>query len=157
MRRRKGTMRVPRVLISAMLFALCGIRPAAGLVDLNTASPAELQTLPGVGPVLSRRIIEGRPYESIDELTRVKGIGVKTFGRLKDLITVEALFPTKGPPQEKGPAPGKADSQEASKVPVYRVDTYTQLTCFRCKNKFKVSSDLKTGWCPYCGSRLAVR
>ncbi len=43
-------------------------------------------------------------------------------------------------------------------VPTYRVGRPgMELTCYRCKNKFKVSGELKTGWCPYCGTRLAVR
>ena len=44
-------------------------------VDLNTASPEELQRLPGVGPVAARHIIEARPFASVEELTRVPGFG----------------------------------------------------------------------------------
>lgn len=53
-------------------------------VDVNTASAAELDTLPRVGPVLARRIIEGRPYGRVDELLEVKGIGPKTLERLRE-------------------------------------------------------------------------
>src|SRR5262249_26250690 len=49
-------------------FARVGAR-----VNVNTATAAELEALPGIGPVLARRIIEGRPYWSVDELERVKG------------------------------------------------------------------------------------
>lgn len=61
----------------------------ARLIDLNTATPAELETLPGVGPATAQRIIDGRPYSAIEDLLRVKGIGPATFEKLKDHITVQ--------------------------------------------------------------------
>ena len=57
-------------------------------VNINTATPAELDTLPGVGPATAQRIIDGRPYGAIEDLMRVKGIGQATFDKLKDHITV---------------------------------------------------------------------
>ena len=44
-------------------------------VDLNRASASELESMPGIGPELARRIIEGRPYDSVEDLQRVRGIG----------------------------------------------------------------------------------
>jgi DNA uptake protein ComE-like DNA-binding protein len=44
-------------------------------LDVNTASPAELQNIPGIGPVVAQRIIEARPFKSADDLQQVKGIG----------------------------------------------------------------------------------
>jgi len=44
-------------------------------LDVNTASLAELQNIPGIGPVVAQRIIEARPFKSADNLQRVKGIG----------------------------------------------------------------------------------
>jgi competence protein ComEA len=57
-------------------------------VDINTATLAELDTLPGVGPATAQRIIDGRPYGAIEDLMRVKGIGQATFDKLKERITV---------------------------------------------------------------------
>ena len=65
---------------------------ASGLVNINTASLVELQTLPGVGPVLAQNIIDFREssgrFTSVDELINVNRIGVATLERLRPLVTV---------------------------------------------------------------------
>lgn len=66
--------------------------PAPALVNLNTATSEQLQTLPGVGPVTAQRIVDYREsygaFQSTNELLEVSGIGQKTFEQLRDLITV---------------------------------------------------------------------
>lgn len=57
---------------------------AAEMVDINTASLAQLDTLTGIGPTYAQRIIDGRPYSSVDDLLRVKGIGPATLQKIKD-------------------------------------------------------------------------
>lgn len=63
-----------------------------GLVDLNTATLAELDTITGVGPVLAQRIIDHRTqigrFSNVDELLDVKGIGAKTLEKLRPQVTV---------------------------------------------------------------------
>ena len=44
--------------------------------------------LPGVGEVLAERIVEGRPYKSIDDLRRVPGVGDKVFAKLKESLQI---------------------------------------------------------------------
>jgi DNA uptake protein ComE-like DNA-binding protein len=58
-------------------------------LNINSATQAELEALPGVGPVTARRIIEGRPYRSVDEPDRVKGIGKKRLEEIRPLVTAE--------------------------------------------------------------------
>ncbi len=65
-----------------------GVRPASSPVDLNEASEEELEALPGIGPTLARRIIGGRPYRSVDDLTRVRGIGEARAEELRPLVIV---------------------------------------------------------------------
>lgn len=57
-------------------------------IDLNKAARDELMRLPGVGEVTALRIIEGRPYKSVDDLDRISGIGSKTLERIKPLLEV---------------------------------------------------------------------
>ena len=62
------------------------------LIDINTASQAELESLPGIGPTTAQKIIEYRdengPFVSIEDIINVSGIGPGTYERIKDLITV---------------------------------------------------------------------
>ncbi|MPM56111.1 hypothetical protein SDC9_102910 [bioreactor metagenome] len=60
-----------------------------GKININKAPSDVLEMLPGIGPALAKRIIEGRPYENIEALTRVSGIGEATFEKVKDLICSE--------------------------------------------------------------------
>ncbi|MDG4789269.1 helix-hairpin-helix domain-containing protein [Micromonospora sp. WMMD1102] len=69
-----------------------GVQPGAGKVNLNTATAAQLDALPGVGPVLAQRIVAHREehggFRSVGDLRQVTGIGDARYEDLKDLVTV---------------------------------------------------------------------
>lgn len=66
--------------------------PVGLLVNINTATLAELEGLPGIGPATAEKIIADRqsngPFNSIDEIMRVSGIGPAKLEQIRDLITV---------------------------------------------------------------------
>jgi len=90
------------------------------LVDLNSASAAELKELPGVGDATAKKIIAGRPYSSVSDLSKA-GVSSSTIGKITPLVTVgqgattRAPSPTASspnPPASKASAPA-APSAEA--------------------------------------------
>ena len=68
------------------------IKKKIEIINVNTAKKDELIFLPNVGPVTAERIIRFREdfgvFKSIDELTRVKGIGPKTLDKLRKYVTI---------------------------------------------------------------------
>jgi competence protein ComEA len=80
------------VLMLAVLPLVCsGISYAEckeGQIDINTATATQLQELHGIGPKKSQAIIDARPYASVSEFIKAKGIGPKTLENLKDKVCV---------------------------------------------------------------------
>jgi competence protein ComEA len=59
-----------------------------GSINVNTATSAELDTLPGVGPATAQKIIDNRPYNSVDELLSKKSVNSKVFSDIKDKVSI---------------------------------------------------------------------
>ncbi len=90
------------LLVSAMVLSVGAVAvaqdkapaPAQPAVNLNTASAAQLEELPGIGRATAERILEYRQksggFKKIEELMNVRGIGEKSFLKLKPLIVVTA-------------------------------------------------------------------
>lgn len=72
------------LLSAAVLLILPVLVLAVDKIDINSSSALELEELAGVGPVLAQRIIDARPFSSVDDLIRVKGIGEKTLQKIKN-------------------------------------------------------------------------
>lgn len=63
-----------------------------GQININTATATELELLPGIGPSIAKRIVDYRkdhPFQQRNHIMRVKGVGQKTFAKIKDFLTVE--------------------------------------------------------------------
>jgi competence protein ComEA len=83
-------------LVAVLILAAAGIvawrkfhDPATAVLNLNTATAVQLETLPGVGPETAHSIIKGRPYQTVEDVKNVKGIGEKTFEKMKPRIKVD--------------------------------------------------------------------
>jgi competence protein ComEA len=98
-----GALNLARRLVDGELVTVGAVGPGAGgppgiagargpLVDLNTATVSELDSLPGVGPVLAQRIVDHRtqhgPFVTVDQLREVDGIGDSRFNELRGRVTV---------------------------------------------------------------------
>lgn len=80
--------RVSGTTVPPQTLTLSPSRPA-DLVPINTATQGQLESLPGIGPVLAQRIIAARPYRSLQDLDRVPGLGAGKLAVLKERITFE--------------------------------------------------------------------
>jgi competence protein ComEA len=95
---------------------------AAAPVDLNTADQKALESLPGIGPALAKKIMEGRPFQSVEDLSRIKGLNKSKIDAIKDKVTVAAAKPVKPAPApaaakpEPTPAPAAAKPQPTPAV-----------------------------------------
>ncbi len=93
-------------MVMAIVLVLSGsIVFAQKLVDLNSASEKELESIKGVGPATAKKIVAGRPYKSVDELSK-SGLSAKQIEAIKPFVTVGAATaaPAKAAPEKAAPA-----------------------------------------------------
>ncbi len=67
-------------------------RPLAGQINVNAATPDELGLLPGIGSARAEAIVtrrQHRPFRRVEELRKIRGIGAKTYSRIRMYVTVE--------------------------------------------------------------------
>ena len=96
---------------------------STGKVNLNTADVAALEDLPGIGPATAKAIVEGRPWKSVDELDKIRGLGKARIAALKDLVTfgdraaptpaAKAAAEHRSPPADRGQDVRKFDQGHA--------------------------------------------
>jgi len=89
-------------------------KPPAHPVNLNTATSAELQLVPGIGPATADRILEMRKsygaFKSVDDLLAIKGIGAKRLDKMRKYLTVGKAAPAKNPATSTQAVPAKVKS-----------------------------------------------
>jgi len=82
------------------------VPPLRERLDINRATVEELQTLPGIGERLAKRVIERRSargsFHTVEDLLEVKGIGVKRLNRLRPFLTAGKESPNAGPARQSG-------------------------------------------------------
>lgn len=111
----------PLLIIGTLFFLFAIPAYADHRVDINAASAEELDTLPGIGPAIAGRIIEYRegpdgPFETIEEISNVQGIGdpgSKSYEGLKGHITVSGASATSQPSATSQSAPAASASSSA--------------------------------------------
>ena len=95
--------------------------PAGTKIDINSATQAELERLPGVGAATAKKIVAGRPYQSVSDLSKA-GVSKKTIDKITPLVSVGPAAPAaaKAPeapatPAEKPKTPPAAKSHDSAK------------------------------------------
>ena len=95
-----------------------GKEAPAGPVDLNTASEKDLEALPGVGPATAKKIVAGRPYASVSDLSKA-GVSASTISKISSMVTVSgsaaaASSSSAASKKASAPAGGATESAPAS-------------------------------------------
>ena len=89
--------------------------PAGTKIDINSATQAELEKLPGVGEATAKKIVAGRPYQSVSDLSKA-GVSKKTIDKITPMVSVGAATPAP-------PAAAKATQPETPAPPAAKPKT----------------------------------
>ncbi|HOO76487.1 MAG TPA: helix-hairpin-helix domain-containing protein [bacterium] len=123
-------------------------------VNINTATQAELESLPGIGKVKAERIIQYREKHSgfrrLEELMDVYGIGPKTFEALEPLCCLYDEIGT-GARAEAG-SPGSGQGPRSTEP----LPGSMEVKCWKCGKVFEVPRAAREGTCPYCSAKFKV-
>jgi hypothetical protein len=92
-------------------------------IDINSATEAELESLPGVGPATAKKIVAGRPYSSLSDLKRA-GVSQRTIDQLESSVTIQ---PTSQAPSAKSTSPKPSASAVAPEPGMVWVNTDTKV------------------------------
>ncbi len=102
-----------------ILLAFAGL--ASAVVDLNSATSAELDAVKGIGPAKAKAIIDFRekngPFKSVDDLDNVKGFGKKTVEKLRPELTVGGAPALAAPPAAPLAAPAPMAAPKTAPIP----------------------------------------
>jgi competence protein ComEA len=105
--------------VKAVSFAQKKTTEVAGaLIDINSADEKTLESLPGVGKATAKAIVAGRPYKSVDDLKRVKGMSDAKVLALKNKVTVGGATASTAttPASQKATSAQKPATEKASKA-----------------------------------------
>jgi len=109
--------RAIRYVVICLALALISVVAQAQTIDINTATATELETLKGIGPAKAKAIVEYRTahgaFQSVDDLTKVPGVGPKILNDIKDKVSVGGTAGTTGLPK----APATTLPAPATKIP----------------------------------------
>jgi competence protein ComEA len=102
------------VACAVALFTTSAAALDSGPVNINTASEKELEALPGVGEATAKKIVAGRPYSSVDDLSKA-GVSKTTIGKLRSSVTVGASAVAPAPAASSKTTAAKASAAPAAK------------------------------------------
>ncbi|HSD38349.1 MAG TPA: helix-hairpin-helix domain-containing protein [Rhodocyclaceae bacterium] len=109
-------------MLKKLLFAVAALIASIGLaiaaININTATEAELDSLPGVGPTKAKAIVDYRKangnFKSIEDIKNVKGIGDKTFDDLKSQIAVSGATTVPAASTKADAKPAKSEAKSSA-------------------------------------------
>jgi competence protein ComEA len=107
-----------RKLLVALALLFAALPAFAGGVDINSATAADLESLPGIGPSKAAAIVQYRtdhgPFKSVDELDNVSGIGPSTLASIRDLVSIGGGGATARAPSEPAATKSAASTPAAA-------------------------------------------